>query len=99
MSKTTAPTRKPGRYFRFSLTEIGLPNIRQLPLTYRNIGSRLSTRSSLIVAGIMTGQCVESAMPDACDLEYLVTLVTDACTTDAQRTIAPRHPRLLPPEI
>ena len=45
----------------------------------------------------MTGQCVESAMRDACDLEYLVTLVTDACTTDAQRTIAPRHPRLLPP--
>ena len=39
----------------------------------------------------MTDQRAESAMRDACDLEYLVTLVTDACTTDAQRTIAPRH--------
>jgi ureidoacrylate peracid hydrolase len=36
---------------------------------------------SLIVAGIMTDQCVESAVRDACDLGYLVTLVTDACTT------------------
>jgi hypothetical protein len=36
----------------------------------------------------------------ACDLGYLVTLVTDACTTasaDRQRTVADRHPRLLPP--
>jgi ureidoacrylate peracid hydrolase len=37
---------------------------------------------SLIVTGIMTDQCVESAVRDACDLGYLVTLVTDACTTD-----------------
>lgn len=29
----------------------------------------------------MTDQCVESAVRDACDLGYLVTLVTDACTT------------------
>jgi ureidoacrylate peracid hydrolase len=42
----------------------------------RNLGVR-----SLIVAGIMTDQCVESAVRDACDLGYLVTLVTDACTT------------------
>ena len=32
----------------------------------------------------MTDQCVESAVRDACDLGYLVTLVTDACTTDAR---------------
>jgi ureidoacrylate peracid hydrolase len=38
---------------------------------------------SLIVTGIMTDQCVESAVRDACDLGYLVTLVTDACTTDS----------------
>jgi len=38
---------------------------------------------SLIVAGMMTDQCVESAVRDACDLGYLVTLVTDACTTDS----------------
>jgi ureidoacrylate peracid hydrolase len=44
----------------------------------RNLGVR-----SLIVAGIMTDQCVESAVRDACDLGYLVTLVADACTTDS----------------
>jgi ureidoacrylate peracid hydrolase len=38
---------------------------------------------SLIVTGIMTDQCVESAVRDACDLGYLVTLVADACTTDS----------------
>ena len=44
----------------------------------RNLGVR-----SLIVAGIMTDQCVESAVRDACDLGYLVTLVTDACATNS----------------
>ncbi len=43
-----------------------------------NLGIR-----SLIIAGIMTDQCVESAVRDACDLGYLVTLVTDACTTES----------------
>ena len=48
----------------------------------RNVGIR-----SLIVTGIMTDQCVESAVRDACDPGYLVTLVTDACTTSS----AERH--------
>ena len=52
----------------------------------RNLGVR-----SLIVAGLMTDQCVESAVRDACDLGYLVTLVTDACTT----TSAERHEQSL----
>jgi ureidoacrylate peracid hydrolase len=52
----------------------------------RNLGVR-----SLIVTGIMTDQCVESAVRDACDLGYLVTLVTDACTTDS----AERHEQSL----
>ena len=52
----------------------------------RNLGVR-----SLIVAGIMTDQCVESAVRDACDLGYLVTLVTDACTTSS----AERHEQSL----
>jgi len=52
----------------------------------RNLGVR-----SLIVAGMMTDQCVESAVRDACDLGYLVTLVTDACTT----TSAERHQQSL----
>jgi ureidoacrylate peracid hydrolase len=46
---------------------------------------------SLIVAGMMTDQCVESAVRDACDLGYLVTLVTDACATDT----AERHEQSL----
>ena len=48
----------------------------------RNLGVR-----SLIVAGMMTDQCVESAVRDACDLGYLVTLVTNACVTES----AERH--------
>lgn len=52
----------------------------------RNLGIH-----SLIVAGIMTDQCVESAVRDACDLGYLVTLVTDACTTSS----AERHAQSL----
>ncbi|MDB4838032.1 cysteine hydrolase [Marinomonas sp.] len=35
----------------------------------------------LVIVGIVTDQCVESAIRDACDLGYLVTQVTDACTT------------------
>jgi ureidoacrylate peracid hydrolase len=46
---------------------------------------------SLIVAGMMTDQCVESAVRDACDLGYLVTLVTNACVTDS----AERHEQSL----
>ena len=46
---------------------------------------------SLIIAGMMTDQCVESAVRDACDVGYLVTLVTDACTTDG----AERHEQSL----
>jgi ureidoacrylate peracid hydrolase len=52
----------------------------------RNLGVR-----SLLVAGLMTDQCVESAVRDACDLGYLVTLVADACTTDS----AERHEQSL----
>lgn len=52
----------------------------------RNLGVR-----SLIVAGLMTEQCVESAVRDACDLGYLVTLVTDACATSS----AERHEQSL----
>src|SRR5207245_11053920 len=52
----------------------------------RNLGVR-----SLILSGIMTDQCVESAVRDACDLGYLVTLATDACTTDS----AERHEQSL----
>jgi len=47
----------------------------------RNLGIRY-----LIIAGCLTDQCVDSAVRDACDLGYLVTVPTDACTTlSAQR--------------
>ena len=48
----------------------------------RNLGVR-----SLILAGILTDQCIDSALRDACDLGYLVTVATDACATHS----AERH--------
>jgi len=42
----------------------------------RNLGTKY-----LVISGIVTDQCIEGAVRDACDLGYLVTLVTDACTT------------------
>ena len=45
----------------------------------RNLGVR-----QLVIIGLVTDQCVESAIRDACDLGYLVTQVTDACLTYSQ---------------
>jgi ureidoacrylate peracid hydrolase len=42
----------------------------------RNMGMR-----QLVISGFITDQCVSSAVRDACDLGYLVTLVTDACAS------------------
>ncbi|MBY6136368.1 cysteine hydrolase family protein [Leisingera aquaemixtae] len=42
----------------------------------RNLGIK-----QLVISGLITDQCVESAIRDACDLGYLVTQVTDACLT------------------
>jgi len=42
----------------------------------RNLGTQY-----LIIAGCLTDQCVDSAVRDACDLGYLVTVPTDACVT------------------
>jgi ureidoacrylate peracid hydrolase len=38
----------------------------------------------LMVTGVVTDQCVESAVRDACDLGFLVTLIEDACATMTQ---------------
>jgi ureidoacrylate peracid hydrolase len=45
----------------------------------RNLGVR-----QIVLCGLLTDQCVESAIRDACDLGYLVTQVTDACLTMTQ---------------
>ena len=45
----------------------------------RNLGVK-----QLMLCGLLTDQCVESAIRDACDLGYLVTQVTDACATETQ---------------
>lgn len=45
----------------------------------RNLGVK-----QLVISGVVTDQCVESAIRDACDLGYLVTQVTDACMTYTQ---------------
>ena len=42
----------------------------------RNLGIR-----QLVISGLITDQCVESAVRDGCDLGYLITLVTDACAS------------------
>lgn len=42
----------------------------------RNLGVK-----QIVLCGLVTDQCVESAVRDACDLNYLVTLVPDACGT------------------
>jgi len=45
----------------------------------------------LVCVGLLTDQCVESAVRDACDLGYLVTVPEDACGTFTQE----RHDRSL----
>jgi ureidoacrylate peracid hydrolase len=46
----------------------------------RNLGVQ-----HLIVSGVLTDQCVDSTVRDACDYGYLVTLVTDACVALCQK--------------
>ena len=47
-----------------------------LRVSHRGLGKRY-----LILSGVVTDQCMESAARDACDLGYLVTVATDACAT------------------
>lgn len=51
-------------------------NATNIDYVLRNLGV-----AQLVIAGFLTDQCVESAVRDACDKGYLVTLVTDACAT------------------
>jgi len=51
-------------------------NATNIDYVLRNLGV-----TQLVIGGVVTDQCVESAVRDACDRGYLVTLVTDGCTT------------------
>lgn len=50
-------------------------NATNLDYLLRNLGV-----TQLVIGGVVTDQCVESAVRDACDRGYLVTLVDDGCT-------------------
>lgn len=60
----------------FSKTSSSVFVSTRIDYVLRNLGAR-----QIAIAGLVTDQCVESAVRDACDLGYLVTLVTDACLT------------------
>lgn len=66
--------------------EIVLPKTSSDVFTSTNIHYLLGNLGvrQLVISGLVTDQCVESAVRHACDLGYLVTLVTDACATYSQ---------------
>jgi ureidoacrylate peracid hydrolase len=54
-------------------------NATNIEYVLRNLGVE-----RLAICGVYTEQCVESAVRDACDRGFLVTLVADACATTSQ---------------
>ncbi len=71
--------------------EIVLPKTSSNVFVSTNIDYLLRNmaKRQLVVAGLVTDQCISSAVRDACDLGYLVTLLTDATATyTAQRHAA-----------
>jgi len=60
-------------------TSSGVFNSTNLHYLLRNLGIRF-----LIVAGIVTDQCVDMAVRDGADLGYVVTCVSDACASYTQ---------------
>lgn len=57
-------------------TSSGVFNSTNIDYVLRNLQTR-----HMIIAGIVTDQCVDMAVRDAADRGYLVTLVEDACAT------------------
>ena len=55
-------------------TSSGVFNSTNLNYLLRNLGTRY-----LVIAGIMTDQCVDMAVRDGADLGYMITCVGDAC--------------------
>jgi nicotinamidase-related amidase len=62
-------------------TSSGVFNSTNIDYVLRNLGIRF-----LVVVGVVTDQCVESAIRDAADRGYLVTQVEDACAAYSSRT-------------
>ncbi len=60
-------------------TSSGVFNSTNIDYVLRNLDTRY-----LIVAGVITDQCVDMAVRDAADRGYLVTVVDDACATYSQ---------------
>ena len=60
-------------------TASGVFNSTNIEYVLRNIGVE-----RLAMVGVYTNQCVESAVRDAADRGFLITLVEDACATSTQ---------------
>jgi len=60
-------------------TSSGVFNSTNIDYVLRNLDTRY-----LIIAGVITDQCVDMAVRDAADRGYLVTVVADACATYSQ---------------
>lgn len=60
-------------------TSSGVFNSTNIDYVLRNLNTRY-----LIIAGVVTDQCVDMAVRDASDRGYLVTVVHDACATYSQ---------------
>ncbi len=63
----------------FPKTTSSVFNSTTIDYVLRNLGVE-----HLIVTGLLTDQCVESSVRDACDKGYIVKLVEDACATYTQ---------------
>ncbi|MBE9605805.1 cysteine hydrolase [Acetobacteraceae bacterium H6797] len=57
-------------------TSSGVFNSTNIDYVLRNLGIRY-----LVIAGVVTDQCVDMAVRDAADRGYMVTLIDDACAT------------------
>ena len=66
--------------------EIVLPKTSSSPFISTNIHYILGNLGvkHLIVSGVLTDQCIDSTVRDACDYGYLVTLITDACAAQSE---------------
>jgi biuret amidohydrolase len=61
-------------------TSSGVFNSTNIHYLLRNLGIKY-----LVVAGIMTDQCVDMAVRDGADLGYMITCVNDACAAKTQQ--------------